>query len=213
MLAAIGTIFDRWDATDTSVAIAAGALLIAAVALVMSAREHREFLATLRARARFVGTVKFPHANDVAGSIVTFVSEGNGGTARIEVGLKNTGERAATFTVLNLIAPAWAGSSLQWCGPRGEALRDASPPAPTGEKLTDPAGNTTAAIYLSLDLPRVARRPHYVRFARLNFDVPVGGERWIPVRFTAQADELPDDVDELSVRRTLRILHASHPDA
>jgi hypothetical protein len=35
----------------------------------------------------------------------------------------------------------------------------------------------------------------------------------MPVRFTAQADELPDDIDELSVVRTLRILHVSHPDA
>jgi hypothetical protein len=115
--------------------------------------------------------------------------------------------------VLNLIAPEWARSSLTWSGPLGEDLAERSTPATTDERLTDPTGATTLAVFLALELPRVARRPHYVKFARLQFDVPLGGERWIPVRFTAQADELPDDVDELSVRRTLRILHASHPEA
>jgi hypothetical protein len=188
-------------------------LALARQEVAMGREEHDAFLRELRARARFAGTVKFPQAKDVAGSIVTFVTEGTGGVARIEVGLKNTGERAASFTVLNLIAPAWAGPSLQWCGPRGEHLGEPSRSAPTDEELTDPTGGTTGAVYLSLELQRVARRPDYVRFARLNFDVPVGGERWIPVRFTAQADELPDDIEELSAHRTLRILHVSHPDA
>jgi hypothetical protein len=213
MLGAVWNLFDGWDATDTSLAISAGALGIAAWALGMSFSEHREFLARLRARADFTGTVKFPPADDTDGDIVTLVTEGNGGTIRIEVGLKNQGNRAAGLTVLNLIAPAWTRNSLSWSGPQGQALDVRSPPAPTDEQLTDPTGASTDAVYLALELPRVARRPHYVKFARLNFDVAVGGERWLPVRFTAQADELPDDVDELSVRRTLRILHASHPEA
>jgi hypothetical protein len=94
MLGAVWNLFDGWDATDTSLAISAGALGIAAWALGMSFSEHREFLARLRARADFTGTVKFPPADDTDGEIVTFVTEGNGGTIRIEVGLKNEGDRA-----------------------------------------------------------------------------------------------------------------------
>lgn len=213
MLGAVWNLFDGWDATDTSVAISAGALTIAAWALGMSFSEHREFLARLRARADFVGTVRFPQAADTDGEIVTLITEGNGGTIRIEVGLKNQGDRAAGLTVLNLIVPAWAREFLTWSGPLGQDLAERSTPAPTDERLSDPTGVSMDAVYLALELPRVARRPHYVKFARLQFDVAIGGERWVPVRFTVQADELPDDVDELSVRRTLRILQASHPEA
>lgn len=184
------------------------------IALGISFSEHREFLATLRARANFVGTVKFPQADDDGeGPIATYITTGTGGQVIIEVGLKNNGQRAATVTVFNLVVPAWAKSRLRWTGARGEELGEPSRVAPTDELLIDPTGATTESVYLALELPRVARRPHYVKFAALQFDVPVGGQRWIPIRFTAQADELPDDVEELSLRRTLRILHASHPDA
>ena len=213
LLGAVWDVFDGWDATTTSLAISLVALLIAAWALRMGHTEHREFLARLRARADFVGTVKFPQAADTGDEVVTLVTEGNSGNIRIEVGLKNEGDRAAGFTVLNLVVPAWARHSVRWSGPLGEELGTRSPPAETDEQLTDPAGETTGAVYLALELPRVARRPHYVKFAWLQFDVQPGGERWVPVRFTAQADELPDDIDEISVRRTLRILHAGHPDA
>jgi hypothetical protein len=116
----------------------------------MGREEHDEFLRELRARARFAGTVKFPQAKDGPGSVVTYVTEGTSGTALIEVGLKNTGDRPASFTVLNLIAPAWARPSLQWCGPLGQDLGEPSRSAPTPEKLTDPTGATTDAVYLSL---------------------------------------------------------------
>lgn len=73
--------------------------------------------------------------------------------------------------------------------------------------LTDAGGREHKAQFLSVELPRVSRRTHYVKFLMFSIDVPHRGEMSVPMRATAQADELPDDIDEVSVPMMLRAVH------
>ena len=91
---------------------------------------------------------------------------------RIEILLKNDGEKAAGETVLNVIAPRSFG--LRWCGPRGEGLEDMDPPAETPEELTDGRPDAGSRI-LEAHVPRVTRRSWYSRHASLYFDMPPEG--------------------------------------
>jgi len=50
-------------------------------------------------------------------------------------------------------------------------------------------------------------RPHYVKFVRFSIDVPREGEVTIPFRVTVQADELPDEIGEVSEEIMVRVIH------
>jgi hypothetical protein len=71
--------------------------------------------------------------------------------------------------------------------------------------LTDAAGQTWAAQYLSLTLQNVMRRSPYLAFATMSVEVPREGERSVPIRVTAEADELPDDEPEASETVMVRV--------
>jgi hypothetical protein len=169
----------------------------------MARAEHEEFMRQLRARARFRLALRTTPAPDDDGVIRENATVVN---VRIEVILKNEGERAAGDTVVNVVAPRHVG--LRWCGPRGEQLADATPAAETPEELADADGRTWSGEYLKLTFPSVTRRAAYSRFAALSVEVPREGVRSVPLKVTAQADELPDDVDEevecLMIRVALR---------
>jgi hypothetical protein len=179
---------------------AAATLALARDETKMARAEHEEFLRTLRARARFKLRFRFTPEADEDGVIRT------GGTVirmRIEILLKNEGERTAGETVVNVVASR--GMGLRWSDPRGSELPDATAAAETPEQLTDAEGKVRPAEYLAVTLPKVTLRSWYAKFATLYFDVPAEGEMSVPLRVTAQADELPDDIDEEVEHIMLRV--------
>jgi hypothetical protein len=136
--------------------LAALSFLVAAVALVYAKRaaaaahesvglargearmardEHEEFLRELRARANFTLQLRLTPEPDDDGVIR---NDGTVIRVRIEILLKNDGEKVAGETVLNVIAPR--GFGLRWCGPRGEDIPGMEAPAETPELLTDADG-------------------------------------------------------------------------
>jgi hypothetical protein len=169
----------------------------------IASEQHDVFLRELRARARFeliVRTSPQPDDDDV------IRSDGTGGTIIIEVILKNVGEREAGETVLNVIAPRFLGGvGFRWSGPQGEPKEDASPPAPTPEELIDADGETYPAQYLAKVYPTVTRRNAYASFVALYVDFPSEGQRRVPLRISAAADELPEDEAERSEDLTIRL--------
>ena len=58
-------------------------------------------------------------------------------------------------------------------------------------------------------MPRVAKRPYYVRYFAFLVAVPTAGEVTVPVRLKAQADEMPDDVDETVETLKVRVVGAA----
>jgi hypothetical protein len=171
--------------------------------LAMARQEHREFLTQLQARARFKLRIRVPRADDDGVYRVAAASA----NITAEIGLKNDGTRAATATLLNVMVPR--SVPVRWCGPNGEELPDVAGPAETGECLMDATGKEQPAHFLSFEIPRVGRRPHYVKFFRLSVSAvpPPGEELSIPIKVTADADELPDDEPELSGTLMLRVVH------
>jgi len=181
--------------------ITLGALAIAAGALVIAFREHREYMKQLQARARFTLRLRPLRADD-DGVIHT---KGSKAYVIVEIGLKNDGNRAAGPTVINVVAPRHL-ETLRFCGPSGEELPATQAPAEAAETLVDAQGGRMSSKFLSTELPRVSLRPHYLKFARFPVDVPDQGEANVPLRVTAQADELPDDVSEVSERLLVRVV-------
>jgi hypothetical protein len=185
------------DSTDQAVQLARDEVQ-------MAREEHNEFLRELRARAKFrlsLRTWPGPDADGVIREDATIVH------VRVEIGLKNDGAQVAGETVLNVVAPRPL-AGFRWCLPNGGLVPDARPPADTPEELTDDEGRPWPGQYLDKTIARVSRRSHYAAFVLVSIDVPRDGVRSVPLRVTAQADELPDDIDEevasLMIRVALR---------
>lgn len=56
-----------------------------------------------------------------------------------------------------------------------------------------------------MTLPRVTRRSNYARFFVLNVEVPRTGVTSVPLRLTADADEVPDDAPEETEYLMIRV--------
>jgi hypothetical protein len=169
----------------------------------MARTEHPQFLRELRARARFRLSVKMiptPGGDGVIREPATIVR------LRLEVGLKNEGDRAAGETVLNVIAPRGLVGDFRWSGPQGELKPGASGPADAPETMTDADGKDWPAHYLALTIPRVTRRSPVAAFATMTVEVPRQGDvRSVPLRVTADADELPEGEPEASEKLMVRV--------
>jgi hypothetical protein len=190
-----------------SVVAALGALVISLLSLRsaqaqrrMAADEHAEFMRELRARASFeisLSTLNGPE-NDLL-ELPTGASRTYG---LIEVGLKNTGDRAARRTILNLVAQSWL-AELGWVEPDGSPRADARSAMQTPDaQLRDGHGQEHPGIYLIEEFSSIDRRPAYVRRAR--FLLPEGVET-IPFRAVAQSDDLPDELFEVREDFLLRL--------
>ena len=131
-------------------------------------------------------------------------------TVRVEIGLKNVGERAAQETVLNVIVPR-VFRNFRWSGSRGEVLPEVRPPS-IPRRSTDAEGVVHVSHYLDKTIARVTRRTHYVTFVVLNVNVPRSGVKSVPVRVTAEADELPDDDPEESELLMVRVTRRTATD-
>jgi hypothetical protein len=168
----------------------------------MAKAEHSEFLRQLRARARFRLTLRILEPEPGQDGVIRAL-----GSVRVlaEVGLKNIGERAAGETLLQVIAPRNV-ANFRWSGPKGEARPDLLAALETPEELTDDNGKVHLGQYLDRGIERVTRRTYYVAFFAFDVETPPTGVRSVPVRVTAEADELPDDEPEASERGMIRVV-------
>lgn len=181
------------------IVIAAAALIVALIALnvtrrqlTIDERQHEEFMRIQGARASFDLTLRFPQADDDG---VLYTDGAEGVSVLLEIGLKNTGTKRARSTLLNVVCPPHAAA--KWCGPTGEDIEESRRrAAPTSERLIDGDGRDLECEYLSLVLPEVGIKPHYVKHVRFMGRVPKSGDGTLPFRVSAQADEL--DVEEVS---------------
>jgi hypothetical protein len=182
------------DATDRAVSLARDEVE-------MARAEHAEFLRQLQARAKFQFTVR-PTPEPGDDGVIRV--DATVACVTVEIGLRNVGERAAGETLVNAIAPRDL-REFRWSGPHGEVRPDDSDPAETREELTDDDGRVYPGQYLDKELPRVTRRPYYVTWVTLMVEVPAQGVRSVPLRFTAEADELPDEEPLVSETLMLRV--------
>lgn len=179
------------------------ALVVALAALWMAWREHREFLRRVKARARLEVTLRVIQP-DTARDDGLIEIGGNAGTIVVELGVKNTGEKAAGPTIINLLAPEYA--ELRWSGPRGEDLGpDAKQRLASGAMYLVSQNTVVPERYLSKEAPRISLRSGHVTHASFYVTLGQSQELKVPLRASAQCDELPDDVDEASVILPLRI--------
>ena len=104
-----------------------------------------------------------------------------------------------------MLAPRYL-ENFRWSGPNGEDFLEAgaSRAAASGETLTDADDLVHDTQYLALILPSVTRRSTYVRYFVFFVNVPSGGATSIPIRVSADADELPDDEPEATEHMMLR---------
>lgn len=154
------------------------ALAIAAIALVISIREHRAFAAQIGARADLRVTTNVLKGRYVGSSIV-------------EVGVSNEGGKAAGPTIVNVLIPD-DRIEIARCEQDGT-------PIPAAALRTTPEmlpGESGPSIYLTWEIRRISIRSPHV------FYVSVGHvltrER-APIRVKVQSDDLPDDVREVVV--------------
>jgi hypothetical protein len=188
--------------TDTSwptvvaLVFAGVAAVIAARSLLIQSAEHKRLREELAKRADFVITIRpqGPGCRNISADAAELVTSASGVVVRFEVGVTNTGQKAAAHTVLNFLAPAHY-QGLRWSGPSGEELAPPQDAPLTSEQLpgsTDPNGSR----WLSDEIERVALRTPRVRWVLLGVDLPPDGEVDLPVRAKAESDDLPDDVEE-----------------
>ena len=159
----------------------------------------------LGARAKFRLIPSVPGASEPGYTIRT---DANNVQVHVVFGLKNDGNKAATATIPHALVGRENVVSLRWCGPNGEDL-DSVPQAGETSEDFDGAGHEIPAWWLPLDVPRVAKRPYYVRYFAFLVAVPTAGEVTVPVRLKAQADEMPDDVDETVETLKVRVVGAA----
>ncbi len=226
----VRVVCDNCGGTDwTAVSIGAVGLIVAVIALYYAARasklaKHTLDLATQEhaltraqhdlereqfeqqqadraARARFKLTVDLVHAVD--GVVVT---ESPNLNIRLRIGIRNVGERAAGTTTVNLLVPQ-SVRRVSWTGPNGEPAGH-MPPDAADETIGD--GEPVPAMYLTRQLDSIALRSPVVMYATIHLEgLAAGAERRLPVRLKAQADELPEDIDEVSVDRLFVVKRAA----
>jgi hypothetical protein len=184
--------------------IAIVALVVALGALYNPAREHREFVKQLRARARFelkIDTDRF--FGDVyeteAFASVSLV---------VRVGVSNVGDKAAGETIVNVLTPASPGE-LSWSTASGQKI-GAEPGRPSGDAVTMPGGEEVQAQVVSYVMERVSRRGRReVWFMVENLPVPSD----LPVAVVVNSDDLPDDQDVAFAQRTFHVRSKGTPTA
>lgn len=171
---------------------------IALVSLILTLREHVEFLRRINARARLSVFASLA-GNDESDSIV---SDATWVTARVKIAVANSGDKAAGPTTLIVAAPNH--EDIRWCDAAGRDLP--GEPALSREAITVPApsGHGRAPVeahYLETELPRISLKSPAVRHIRVNVVVPNEQDRShvVPLRIVARSDDLPDDVEEVRV--------------
>jgi hypothetical protein len=176
--------------------------LLGAGTLYFTAVAWRDARRAKRARAKLDVTLRVLDGVDVDGVRKTRTSTK---VVHVEVGISNTGNREAGRTVVNVLAPA-SLPRLRWSGRRGEQRKDLDPPAPIpSESLTDADGREHPAQYLYRELSGVRLRPGTV--CHFSFTMKAGWDS-VPLLVKVQADELPEDVPEVTAHLMVRAVYS-----
>jgi hypothetical protein len=189
--------------------IAIAALAIAGCSLYVSLRQHGVFMRELRARAKFQLTATTVHASH-DGLLRSDASLIN---PIVEIGLKNTGDRVARTTVINVLVPRGIGYFTR-CGSDGGDLPGGASQVHTGtdETLTAADGTEVPAQWIAWDYPRISLKTAIVMYVRFVCGIPEeGSEQVTPMRIKAQADELPDGHDEEIIEHQVRVARLTPP--
>jgi hypothetical protein len=177
--------------------VAVAAVGVASCALWISAREHREFMRHVRARARFDFSFKVGnYESSTRERVIEASSSSIRPVVRLRIG--NYGDAAASSVLLNVLLPI-SVEGLRWCGPNGEELASskAGPPVAADYQLHDHVGAPVRAQHLVAEWFRVPRKGGAVFFFCFTLPLPrSGAEVRVPINAVAQADEIPDEVDE-----------------
>jgi hypothetical protein len=190
---------------DWQLWVTVGALIVAALALLMNFVQFREFIQRSKARARFVVKLRAPRA-EPDGVLRT---PGTAYAARVEIGIKNDGEKGAGETLINAVMPRHV-DRVRWCGPNGEELDLSDMVSETDEVLHSSDGQEFEGQYLARKVDGIGRRPHHVVFFQFYVNVPDDGMVLVPIRVRVQAEELPEDIEEYVVDYEVRV-ERQHP--
>jgi hypothetical protein len=184
-------------------ALTLAALAVAAGALWIASREHREFMRQARARARFdldASIANYAEAMD--GGVIVHPASSIRPIVRVRIG--NYGEKAAATTLMNVVAPREL-DTIRWCGPTGQELDSVRPAFVNTEPIGSPDGRRIPSQTLAEEHSRITRKGGFVSFFCFTLALPEdGSELHLPFRISAQADEIPDDVSEYSVSFEIR---------
>jgi hypothetical protein len=166
----------------------------AARSLSIQANEHRRLTEELKKRADFEITIRpvsLPDPARIGADSAALTEDVIDTNVRFEIGVKNTGTRAAAHVTLNFLAEDRMGG-LRWCGPTGEQVTSPGVAPATSEPLGD--GTVTSGVRsVSHEFARIALRTPRIKWATVPVALPATGTIDLHVRAKAQSDDLPDD--------------------
>jgi hypothetical protein len=103
---------------------------------------------------------------------------------------------------------------MEWVSPTGEPVGGGeAAPALDDEVLIEPGQPTTyESEYLDFEADRIGRRAVFEVHVLMRVRIPSSNEIRVPVRATAAADEIPDDVAEYEDNFLIVLKrHPNHP--
>jgi hypothetical protein len=150
--------------------------------------EHHAFLDEVSRRADFRVSLEHGQRSDLK----VFAEPDAEAWALLVLGIKNTGTKAASDVVINVLVPDWV-TNVRRTDAEGREHVETAPPSSSDEVLRDAQGAASGARYLSWREPRIGLKPHYAYYVY----VVLGRALSCPIRVKVQADELPDDKDEV----------------
>ena len=186
------------------IAIALAAWKIAHESLKIAREQHQEFRKELLATADFNLTIEVEGHDDLV--------ETDADRIRLvwRLGIKNTGAKAASDVGLNFLVPKQLGS-FSWFSAGTSGILNANVVGAeqrrhdTGETLPT-ADEQIPAQFIDKILSRLGLRTHHVSTAEATIVLPnPGDEVVVPVKFKVWSDELPDDVDDRSIRHEVTV--------
>jgi len=203
------------SATLTYVAVIAAvvAALAAVATAVFEGVQQRVFLNQLRAHANFSLTLSLVPGSfqpPPAGSdSLAFSAPREANQALVQVGITNSGSRAASETTINLLVPATVQAAYPCDGGGNRAVdRGRSPLLPTDETLLSEAGAPLPARWVSTTCPRVSTRTPVLVFFFVQVPASSGH---VPIRVKVQCDELAEDVAEVTQEGALTVYDTTEP--
>jgi hypothetical protein len=194
------------DSFPWGLLIAALALCVAAGALYVSAREHREFMKQVRARARF--DLKLTII-DVPNNLPDEPIEVDGDTldAHLQLHVENYGERRAGETLINVRVPRTLPDFLPATA-AGTIRTQGRVPIADPDPIKDADGHLIPAKWAHETAESIPRKTGGVlTYYRFRMPVPSEGEAVCRIEATAAAEELPDDVAECTGELVVRVRH------
>lgn len=177
-------------------------LVTAQEGLRIAQKEHDAFMKQLTARADFKLTVE---RIDLPWGKLPPELTGRGASKRIlmfRLGVQNSGNRAAGPTILNFIMGP-DPEIAYWSTVNGKRKEEDDVPqdvTPTPDEELKGSLDGEAPVYLARIIERVSLKGVLIFHVVMVVDTHDLEDSSFEVRFTAQADELPDDVEDRSMQ-------------